>query len=137
MNYIEEIKDNFKNIGGFIKANNYKLIDVKDNYAVVEAKLDKNSMNPYNIAHGGYLFGLLDTCAGFAASTCGYVTLTLNSTINYLNQCKGDTIKAEAKALKSGKNIKVFEVNIFDGDTIICNGNVSYYVLDTKLEDLG
>lgn len=131
---IKILKDNFKNIGGFIEANNYKLIDVKEDYALMEAKLGDNSMNPYGIAHGGYLFGLVDTCAGVAASTNGLQALTLNSNINYLNACKSDLIKAEAKAIKSGKHIKVYEVNIFDGDKIICNGTVSYYVMDIKLE---
>ena len=132
---IKEVKDSFKDVSGFIKANNYKLIDLKEDYAVMEAKLDKNSLNPYGIPHGGYLFGLIDTCAGYAACTSGFQVLTLNSNINYLSQCKGDVVKAEAKVLKSGKHVKVYEVNLFDGDIIICNGVVTYYVLDNKLED--
>ena len=132
---IKAIKDNSVNVTGFIKVNNYNLIDLKEDYAVMEGKLDKNSFNPYGIPHGGYLFGLLDTCAGYAACTSGYQVLTLNSNINYLGQCKGDVVKAEAKVLKSGKHVKVYEVNLFDGDKIICNGVVTYYVLDNKLED--
>jgi len=124
---VKDIKDSFKNNNrGFIKANNYKLVKLKEDYAVMEAKLDENSMNPYGIAHGGYLFGLLDTTAGYAACTCGYQVLTLNSTINYVSQCNCDLVRAEAKAIKSGKHIKIYEVNLYDGDNIICNGTVTY-----------
>jgi len=129
---VERVKNSFKDIGGFIEANNYKLINVEENYAEMEGKLDKNSMNPYNIPHGGYLFGLLDTCAGVAASTCGYIALTLDSNINYLKQCKSDTVRAVAKCIKDGKHIKVYDVNLYDGDIIICNGNVTYYVTEDK-----
>ena len=134
MSNINELNDYFKNVGGFIKSNNYELIDVDEDYALMEGRLDESSMNPYGLAHGGYLFGLLDTCAGVAASTSGYQALTLNSNINYLNACKGKVIKAEAIAIKSGKHIKVYEVNLYDGDNVICNGTVSYYVMDIKLE---
>ena len=131
---IKDIKDYFDKSSGFIKSNNYKLIDLDLDYAVMEGVIDENSMNPYGIVHGGYLYGLLDTTAGYAACTSGYKAYTLNANINYLSQCKGNVVRAEAKAVKSGKHIKVYEVNLYDGDNLICNGIASYYVLDTELE---
>ena len=133
-NIMKGIKDYFDKSSGFIKSNNYKLIDLDIDYAVMEGIIDENSMNPYGIVHGGYLYGLLDTCAGYAACTSGHKAYTLNSNINYLSQCKGNIVRAEAKAIKSGKHIKVYEVNLYDGDNLICNGIASYYVLDTELE---
>ena len=110
---------NFDSIGGFIKNNNFKLIDIDEGYCEMEALITETSMNPYNICHGGFLFGLLDTCCGVCASSDGR---------GALKAVTGTKVKVVGKTIKSGKNIAVVEANAFDDqDRLVCNGTVTYY----------
>jgi len=130
MNLTELAKEQISNDKGFIKFNNYKIIKVEDNYCELEGILTEKSLNPFGIAHGGFIFGLADTAAGIAAMTDGRKAVTINSTIDYLNPGKGN-LKAIAKCLKSGKNIANFEVFIYDDkETLIAKSNINYYYLD-------
>lgn len=123
------IEENINN--GFIKANNYKIIKVENNYCELEGKLTETSLNPFGIAHGGYIFGLADTAAGIAAMTDGRKAVTINSTIDYFNMAKSNKLKAITKCLKAGKNISNFEVFIYDEENnLIAKSNVNYYYLD-------
>lgn len=131
MNLIELAEKQLMNDNGFIKSNNYKIIKVEENYCELEGILRDTSMNPFGIAHGGYIFGLADTAAGIAAMTNGKKAVTINSTIDYFNAGKGEYLKAVAKCLKSGKNISNFEVFIYDEkNTLIAKSNVNYFYLD-------
>ena len=124
----EAFVSNFDSIGGFIKNNNFKLIDIDEGYCEMEALITETSMNPYNICHGGFLFGLLDTCCGYCAASEGRGCLTVNSSINYLKAVTGTKVKVVGKTIKSGKNIAVVEANAFDDqDRLVCNGTVTYY----------
>jgi len=131
MNLTEIAKNNLGNDKGFIKTNNYKVLKVKENYCELEGKLTETSLNPFGIAHGGFIFGLADTAAGIAAMTDGRKAVTINSTIEYFNVGKGSTLKAIAKCLKSGKNISNFEVYIYDdNEKLIAKININYYYLN-------
>jgi len=131
MNLTELAKEQINNDNGFIKENNYKIIKVEENYCELEGNITETSLNPFGIAHGGFIFGLADTAAGIAAMTNGKKAVTINSTIDYFNMAKGNTLKAIAKCLKSGKNIANFEVYIFDDkETLIAKSNINYYYLN-------
>ena len=131
MNLTEIAKEQINYDNGFIKNNNYKIIKVEENYCELEGKITETSLNPFGIAHGGYIFGLADTAAGIAAMTDGRKAVTINSTIDYFNMAKGKTLKAIAKCLKNGKNIANFEVFIYDDkETLIAKSNINYYYLN-------
>ena len=110
----EDAHKTFEDIEGFIKENNYKLIDVDNNYALLEAKIAPSSMNPFGMGHGGFIFGLADTACGVAAVAGGLKGITVDGSINYLHPAKGEYIRVEAKALKAGKNISTFEASVYD-----------------------
>lgn len=133
----EEIKacmeERFCNREGFIKHNGYKFVDGKKDYCVLTADITENSLNPYDIAHGGFIFGLADTAAGVAASSTGRGAVTVNSSIEYLKGAKGSSIKAVAHSIKTGKTISVYEVNIYnDKEELVAKAIFTYYYIDTK-----
>lgn len=123
-------KEKMKDDRGFCFANNYNVLYVEENYCEMEAVLDKTSLNPFGIAHGGYIFGLADTAAGVAAMTDERTAVTINSNIEYLKAGKGKRLIAKAKALKTGKSISVIEVSIYDDkDDMIAKASFSYFYL--------
>ncbi len=124
-------KETLKDVKGFMKANNYEVIKVEENYCELEGKITETSLNPYGIAHGGFIFGLADTAAGIACRTTGRKAVTTSSTIDYLKSGKGDHLKAVAKCLKDGKNLAFYEVDVYDStDTLIAKSNINYFYLE-------
>ncbi len=99
---------------GFSFSNSYKLLEIEDDYCIFQGNISESSLNPYKIAHGGYIFGLADTCAGALACTCGKEAVTTNASVVYLKPASCKKIIAKAKYLKKGKNISIIEVEIFD-----------------------
>lgn len=118
-------------VGGFIKNNRYSLVDLKQNYCVMEAEVTEDSLNPYGMVHGGFLFGLADTAAGVAARSSGKKAVTLSSHIEYLHACNGSKIKAVVEAVKIGKNVSVYEVSIYDEkEVMVAKATVDYFYID-------
>lgn len=118
-------------LNGFIKNNNYKIVVLKDNYCEMEASITDTSLNPYAVAHGGFIFGLADTAAGIAIYNTGRKAMTINSSIDFLHMVKGNKLKAIANCIKDGKNICVYEVLIYDElDCLVAKSNLTYFYIN-------
>ncbi len=115
---------------GFIFNNNYKLESAAEGKAVMSATITETSLNPYSTAHGGFIFGLADTAAGLACNTFGRPAMTVNANIEYLHAVKGNKIIAEAKCIKNGKTISVYEVDIYDEDKrVVAKSTITYFYI--------
>lgn len=126
----KQIEDTIKNDKGFIKDNNYKLISLDEDSCVFEASISNSSLNPYDIAHGGFIFGLADTCGGCLASTIGKASVTTNANVVYLHKGSGNKLIAVAKFLKKGKSLSNIEVEIKnDKDEIVSKVILEYFCL--------
>ncbi len=123
----KKIKNIVSKEDGFIFNNNYKLLDITDDYCVFQGTITENSLNPYNIAHGGYIFGLADTCAGVLASVDGKEAVTTSGSIIYLKKVTGKIIIAKAIFLKKGKNISNIEVEVKDENGILVSKVIFEY----------
>ena len=112
----------------FINNNNYKVIDViEGKKAILKGHITETSNNPYNIAHGGFIFGLGDTAMGVAASSTGKNAVTLSATINYLKPSTGKYLIAEAEVIKSGKKICYLQTNIYnDNEELVATMDSNY-----------
>ena len=105
---------------GFIKNNNYKLVELDKEHLVCEAEITETSLNPYNICHGGFIFGLCDTAAGVLSRVSGKKAYTSSSTINYVRPCAGNKIICKCEPIKVGKTIGVYESRIYDEEDRLC-----------------
>lgn len=110
----KSILENFENYEGFIKYNNIHIESLEKDEAVLYANIDKNSMNPNEIVHGGLIFGLADTAMGTLCFLTGRRAVTIDSTINYLKPCQGNIIKCIATPIKVGKTIAVYKADIYN-----------------------
>ena len=115
---------------GFIKNNQFRLKTIEEDYCEFEGTLTEDSLNPYGIAHGGYIFGLADTAAGTLAVTKGSA-YTLDASIDYFRPCKGTKLIAKCHLIKKGKKIACFDVEIFDEfDKMTAKAKINYCYLD-------
>lgn len=105
-----------------LKKFNLQPIQVLDEYDIrkaqpgqvtMEVQVKENSLNPYQMAHGGYLFTLADSVAGLTVYSLGYFSVTLQSNINYLKATKeGDRLTITGDCLHDGRTTKLIDVLI-------------------------
>ena len=126
----EQIK-NMEN-SGFIKNNNITVIEVEEGKsATIKALITETSINPYNIAHGGFIFGLGDTAMGVVAASINKKALTLNSTINYLHPSTGSYLIAKAELIKGGTKTAFIRTNIYnDKEQLVATMEGNYFYID-------
>ena len=126
-------KEALENTKGFITNNNYKVIEVKDNYCKLEAEITETSINHLNICHGGFLYGLADTAGGVASMTDERVSVTVSSSMNFLRPAAGKKLVAEAIQIKTGQSISVFDVKIYDEkDKMVCTSTFTYTYINKE-----
>lgn len=119
-------------LDGFMKEHDFKLINYDNHECVIEAPITEKVLNPYKMSHGGFIFGLMDTCGGlhiFIETKRKVVTTSSN--INFIKPGLGKKLIAKSKEIKIGKNISVIEVNAYnDIDDLIATGVFNYYYID-------
>ena len=130
----EEEKEQLKAIeksSGFIKLNKYHVLEIaKGEKTVMEADITEDSLNPFNFAHGGFIFGLGDTAMGVVARTTGRNAVTLSSNITYLKPSTGKYLIAKAEMIKNGKTTCYLRTNIYnDKDILVATMDANYYYI--------
>ena len=115
---------------GFFKHNNYHVEKIEEGNVELKADITENALNPYGIAHGGFLFGLGDMVMGIIASKNGRNAVTMNSHISFLSPAKGKYILARGELIKEGKTTCVVRANIYDDqEKIIAIMEGTYYYI--------
>ena len=75
---------------------------------------DDRHLNPLGTVHGGCLYTLADTVAGFAAASCGFEGPTLSGNMYFLRPTMGvKKLTCESRVVKNGKRIRVVEATIY------------------------
>ena len=117
---------------GFISNNNFELLEVEEGKsAVIKANITESSLNPYGIAHGGFIFGLGDTSMGVVARTTGRKAVTLSANITYLKPSTGEYLIAKSEIIKDGKTTCFIRSNIYnDKDVLVASMDSNYYYID-------
>lgn len=126
MNYKEEARKKFAGDVYAVETTGIVIDDVRENYAKCSLKINESHMNAAGIVMGGAIFTLADFTFAVAANMGEKSTVSLSSSINYVNATKGPVLIAESKCTKDGKNICFFEVIIKDStDKIVATFSTS------------
>lgn len=117
MNYNIDERLDAMNHAQFAELCRLQIVSVGEGEAIVKMPAEgmKNAMG--NV-HGGAIFTLADQAFALAANSYGAPQVALCSNINYIKAAKGDL---EARAVKVGetRNTSVYEVRVFEGETLI------------------
>jgi acyl-CoA thioesterase len=89
---------------------------VGDLYARCSLTIDGRHLNAEGSVMGGAIFTLADFTFALASNPEGQRTVSVSSTIEYLNAAKGSVLYCEAKCLKNGLNLCFYEMTVTDGD---------------------
>lgn len=110
--------------------------EVSLGYSRVSKVINEDDLNPIDRPHGGVYFTMADHAAGTAMATHGYAAVTTSATYHFFRAANlGDRLYAEAKEIKYGRTICVYEVNVTDQNgNLLGNGSFTFSKLDQKLE---
>lgn len=109
--------------------------EIKEGYARGEMKIREEYENAVGSLHGGITFAIADTISGAAAASRGMKMTTLGCDFHYLSPgFDTQMIYAEAKELKYGKTICVYETKVCDDDDrLLARGTFTYFNLGKSL----
>lgn len=85
----EKLMGEIKRSDKFIELIGIKIIEADEGYCKAELEVDDRHLNPLGTVHGGCLYTLADTVAGFAAASCGFEGPTLSGNMYFLRPTMG------------------------------------------------
>ena len=98
----------------FIELIGIRIVELDEGYCKGELEVTDQHMNPLGTVHGGCLYTLADTVAGFAAASCGFEGPTLSGNMYFLRPTMGvKKLTCESRVVKNGKRIRVVEATIY------------------------
>lgn len=116
MDYIQSARNRFANDRYATETTGIYIEDVDTNYSKCSLTVQPCHLNAMGSVMGGAIFTLADLAFAVAACTENPQTVSLNSQINYMSPTKGPVLYAEAKCIKNGRVICIFEITVTDGD---------------------
>lgn len=114
MKSLEEIRKIFSDDLYATQATGIEIDAVSENYAKCSLKLERKHKNAAGSIMGGVMFTLADFTFAVATNATNPITVTTVSQISFLNSPKGDTLYAESRLLKDGRNACFYEISISD-----------------------
>lgn len=101
-----------------------EVLTAEPGHAKIRMRIRPEMTNGFDIAHGGMIFALADTCFAMACNSPegddGTVTVASGADINFLKAAKtGDEVIAEAVTLAQAGRSGVYDVVVSRGDDTI------------------
>ena len=90
-----------------------RLLEARDGFVRIEMHTRPEMCNGFDVVHGGILHSFADSALAFASNSSGTHAVSIESSISHLRTVHaGETLFAEAKRIKEGRNIAVFHVSV-------------------------
>ena len=107
-------KDSFSNWLGI------EVLLIEENVCRLGCTIKSDMLNGFEIAHGGITYSLADSCLAFAANSCGYQCVSIETSISHLKKVQlGDYLIIEAHKLKEEGKTKTFEITVLNQDELL------------------
>lgn len=112
----------------FAHALGIELLEVDEAFGVARMPLDERHYNSMNHAHGGAIFALVDMAFAAACSASGVYWVNAQSSISYLAPGSIGPLRGEARRIRMGRRLCVYEVRILDADeTLVAVATITGY----------
>ena len=135
MNY-QQMADYRNSHNPYVQRQGIFVEEIGPGYARVTKTVVPEDANPLGVPHGGVYFTMADTACGSAMASYGYKAVTMNAGYNFFRSANvGDRLTAEAREVKHGQTVCVFEVRITEqSGTLLGTGTFTFYSLSEKLD---
>lgn len=90
-----------------------RLIDIRENYCLIEMPVKKEMINGLKTVHGGVTFAFADSALAFSSNNSGDAAVALNCVINFTKAGKeGDVFRAESILANETRKTAVYDIKI-------------------------
>ena len=115
-----------------------KLIEIRENYCLIEMPIRQEMINGLKTVHGGVTFSFAESALAFSSNNTGNVAVALNCMINFTKAVKmGDTLIAESILMADTRKTAVYDIAITNQHKImVASFRGTVYKLDKKVVDL-
>ncbi|MFN3384671.1 MAG: PaaI family thioesterase [Archaeoglobaceae archaeon] len=98
-----------------------EVVEVRDGYAKLKARIKEEFLNFHRIAHGGFIMALLDCAFAISANTDA-TRFAINMSVNFISPANsGDTIYVECEKIR-GRRTAFYRVRAFKNSELIAEG---------------
>jgi len=121
-------KDSFSNWLGI------EVLLIEENACRLGCTIKSDMLNGFEIVHGGITYSLADSCLAFAANSCGYQCVSIETSISHLKKVQlGDYLITEAHKLKEEGKTKTFEITVLNQDALLVARFTGLVHVSTKI----
>ena len=110
---IERVRRVFEN-DRFATGNGVRILEAAPGHARCELVITDEHRNGMNAVMGGAIYTLADLAFAVASNVGQLATVTLDSSMTFLNGVKGETLYAEAVCEKAGSRTCCFNITVTD-----------------------
>lgn len=117
---------------------NIRLIEVKENYCLIEMPIKKDMINGLKTVHGGVTFAFADSALAFSSNNTGNAAVALNCIINFTKAGKaGDIFRAESILVNDTRKTAVYDIKIINqNNELIAKFVGTVYKIGKKVTEL-
>ena len=110
--------------------NHMELESVENGRVVLRLNIHESSKNPLGIVHGGAMYAMADSAAGFAANLGEGRYVTQSSTMHYLGNCREGMIRAAAQVIHQGRSTSLVKVEVTNEQgKLLATGDFTFFAL--------
>lgn len=117
---------------------NIRMIDIKENYCLLEMPIRKEMINGLKTVHGGVTFAFADSALAFSSNNTGDAAVALNCIINFTKAGKeGDLFRAESILANNTRKTSVYDIKITNqNNELIAKFVGTVYKIGKKVTEL-
>ena len=115
-----------------------EITEIGDDYICGTMPVDKRTIQPYGILHGGasvVLAESLGSLAGNMACDVGYMCVGLEINANHIKSLTEGVVKGKASAIHVGRSTQVWDIRITNDNKDICVSRLTLAVIAKKVKD--
>ena len=122
----------------FSKWMGISLIEIRENYCLIEMPIRKEMINGLKTVHGGVTFSFAESALAFSSINTGEAAVALNCMINFTKAVKlGDTLIAESILMANTRKTAVYDITITNQHkVVVASFRGTVYKIDKKVVDL-
>ncbi len=130
MNYLERTREFFRNDHYATDATGIVIEKAEDGYSEISLTIDSRHQNGIGQVMGAVYSTMVDFSFAVASNFDRPMTVTLQSSITFMNACRGDTLLASCRRANEGGRTCFYDVHVTDNlGTQIVQATVTGYKL--------
>lgn len=115
-----------------------KIVEIKENYCLLEMPIRKEMLNGLKTVHGGITFSFADSALAFSSNNSGDAAVALNCIINFTKAGReGDIFRAESKLVNDTRKTAIYDIAITNqNEELVAKFVGTVYKIGRKITEL-